>query len=381
MEAATAAAVPPLVTFDSATITFGCRCDEELHSEALHDPNVQAQFREALITFFASLFSVLMTDDRTRRPEPLVFVVTPGHLCYFRFGRSLDVDSMCRWSLVYTFLDRFVRIPFAVLWDTAFIDTLLHDVQHQVTPRIVQKCMPHNVAILRQTRNVLDETDVITFVFADRVLDPATVSSKVSIPKNNQTPPNMYHTWETGFHVSAYHNLLARCQTSSVQMLLRRIEQNRTQSAKEWSPKYHRNVLTVIQGTGTGKTRLVQECAQSQYVVYVCLRPTKAERGFPLRSPIADTFLDLPLTPHRWQNVDVFNRFFAALCRAITNVARRVPSVVVHDPSQFWKYTARENHLLFCADIEAAYHPRPHPPAPSTGSSDDLQSLPIELQR
>jgi hypothetical protein len=33
--AAAAAAVPPLVTFDSATITFGCRCQEELHSEAL----------------------------------------------------------------------------------------------------------------------------------------------------------------------------------------------------------------------------------------------------------------------------------------------------------------------------------------------------------
>lgn len=333
------------------------------------DPNMQAQFCEALKTFFESTFDLLMSDAFKRRPEPLPFAVQMSDLPFFCFEKPpLDPDS--RWSLVTLFIGKFVQIPYSSLLEPAFLSQLRAVVETAIAPSY-EAIMRRNVELLLQTKSIPEPTDVVNYVFSSSVIEPATLSSLVSIVVPSQLPLYAEDALQEGFYRTDYHNLLATHQTSPVQMLLGRIKSNLAWSkeAMEGTKKYyHSNFMAVIQGSGSGKSRIVKEVAQSHNVVYMCLRPS-ASKGFPPRSTITDMFLRLPLTNiDRHQNNAEFSKFFAAMFRAISNVARKAPSVV-NNRSAFWNYTVRDYHADFCASIDAAYH------------SPDLQPLKEELQR
>jgi hypothetical protein len=57
-------------------------------------------------------------------------------------------------------------------------------------------------------------------------------------------------------------------------------------------PIYYAPYSALIQGSGTGKTKMAFECNSSFILIYICCRISEST-GFPMRSPLADIFLTL----------------------------------------------------------------------------------------
>lgn len=71
--------------------------------------------------------------------------------------------------------------------------------------------------------------------------------------------------------------------------------------AKSWEQlKYYSPYCTLVQGSGTGKTRFLIQVGQRSFMFYICLRPEGRQYGFPYRSTCASRVLDLRTEDEVW---------------------------------------------------------------------------------
>eukprot|EP01033_Poteriospumella_lacustris_P003851 gene3851-2735_t len=154
---------------------------------------------------------------------------------------------------------------------------------------------------------------------------------------------------------SKYHNLLAGTTLASpADLLIRRIR-DIFALGFEKNQKFYANFTSMIQGSGSGKSRLVKECSREFYVVYLCLRPEDSS-GVPRRSSLASTLLALANTVTTDNGTSKIDQFFAAMFHVIASKVR-TPWLPVDDhgrvsPQTFWRYLVEEDSDDFATTVQ-----------------------------
>eukprot|EP01033_Poteriospumella_lacustris_P010732 gene10732-7640_t len=153
---------------------------------------------------------------------------------------------------------------------------------------------------------------------------------------------------------STYHNLLADTALESpADLLIRRIR-GIVDLDLDRRNQFYANYACMIQGPGSGKSRLVKECSKEFYVVHLCLRPEDSS-GVPPRSELAPALLALAKTITKDNSNDKIDQFFAAMFHVIASkvapALRAVESGCV-SPQALWKYIVEENSANFAADVQ-----------------------------
>eukprot|EP01033_Poteriospumella_lacustris_P010008 gene10008-7154_t len=245
-------------------------------------------------------------------------------------------------------LFHFVNIPLrAIRHHSTFI---FEQLRPHLTPggrSSLEKC----VATLQGLNDVDEEVDIAPYLFdSDR-----NVQDIRALPRPSDGSGTSVKALDQGFFKSSCHNLLSDTNMPSpAQMLIKRLLGLVNLAHCIPSPiKFYANFTSLVQGSGSGKSRMAKECSQRFYVVYLCLRP-ETSSGVPPRSLLATSLLRLAETvTSEYECNACFNRFFAAIFYVIaTQVdweAFRTDGVV--SPASFWEYTMVTHASAFAEEV------------------------------
>eukprot|EP01033_Poteriospumella_lacustris_P014021 gene14021-10019_t len=250
-------------------------------------------------------------------------------------------------------LFHFVNIPLrAIRHHSTFI---FEQLRPHLTPggrSSLEKC----VATLQGLNDVDEEVDIAPYLFdSDR-----NVQDIRALPRPSDGSGTSVKALDQGFFKSSCHNLLSDTNMPSpAQMLIKRLLGLVNLAHCIPSPiKFYANFTSLVQGSGSGKSRMAKECSQRFYVVYLCLRP-ETSSGVPPRSLLATSLLQLVETvTSEYECNACFNRFFAAIFHVIaTQVdweAFRTDGVV--SPASFWDYTMVTHASAFAEEVLEVYN-------------------------
>lgn len=332
------------MAFDSTNKIIVCNVDSAGYS----DDGVQTQARGAFRSYFEHFYPDLMR--LVGREEIHLFQIPVDDLN----DVTVSHDHV---YMTTQYLKYYIKVLYSQV-----DQVLLNALQNSPKSAFLTK-MTRKVSELMQKADIPQTEDVTHTVLGQAPVEEDIAQLKTSpatAPVLQGTLPYDKRALEAGFCSSSYHNLLATYQTSPAQMLLARIQANWKWSSNELgdASRFYANFMAVIQGSGSGKSRLVNACAQQEYVIYLCLRPSDST-GFPPPSRIANTFLNLPIAPNtRAENQEQFSKFFAAVFRAVAAVAKKQLSPM--SPPDFWNCTADVRGNLLANEIALSLKGGPH---------------------
>lgn len=257
-----------------------------------------------------------------------------------------------------------------VIKDTLFhfVTIPLKDIQNQLSSDfIMDQLTPHlqdeemsllgqNLQTLQALDNVNNEMDVASYLFRYDL----TAQDLRALRRPSDQSRMAARALEHGFFESRYHNLLADVgMPSPAQMMIQRLlGLVNLPTPLPSSFKFYANFTCLVQGSGSGKSRLAAQCSQRFYEVFLCLRPENSS-GYPPRSLLATPLLQLAetITDENDGNAR-FERFFAAVFHVIATYdwdALRTTNGIV-SPATFWEYTMVTHATSFAETVLTVYN-------------------------
>ena len=107
-------------------------------------------------------------------------------------------------------------------------------------------------------------------------------------------------------------------------------------STKWKSTMYYAPYTSLVQGSGTGKSRLFKEISCDVYIFYCCFRSLRST-GYPPRSSIASVLLNIP--SNRYETI---LRFVAYLNSSLLQLAEELSQELPCDKSEWYKQQIEE---------------------------------------
>eukprot|EP01033_Poteriospumella_lacustris_P011926 gene11926-8511_t len=264
------------------------------------------------------------------------------------------IEGMSQTFFISTYLRSFVRIPLTAIKDPVRCDPILNELIGCFDEQSMVDDLQNVVSQLQTLPDAYDHIDAAPYLFAD-------FSTLASLQSLRTTPGPREPSAEAlsyGYFQSSYHNLMAEGGLPSpAEMLIERLRAVSTWGVKLRS-QFYANFACLVQGSGSGKSRLAKECSAHFYVVYLCLRPASSS-GSPPRSALATLFLHIAEEAAVTQEAHrlLIDRFFAAIFYVIaTQVDWEAHSTDGRvSPSTFWEYTMVEQAASFSQKVARTF--------------------------
>eukprot|EP01033_Poteriospumella_lacustris_P007159 gene7159-5152_t len=279
--------------------------------------------------------------------DPPIYMRRPG----YSFGNPITNHQSD--AFINTYLHWFVRIPLASVKNTAECDAIVNELIEGLQDESMVEDLQNVVSHLKKLQDANENIDVAPFLF-QATLTEANLQSLRTTPG---VPKPAVEALSYGYFQSPYHNLMTDDGLSPAEMLMERLRSVSTWGAERRRP-FHANFACLVQGSGSGKSRLAKECSAHFYVVYLCLR-TASSSEIPARSAMATPFLNIALeeAATKKSHLDLIDRYFAAIFYVIaTEVdweAHRTDGRV--SPATFWEYTTGGQADSFSQKVERAF--------------------------
>eukprot|EP01033_Poteriospumella_lacustris_P019713 gene19713-14315_t len=269
----------------------------------------------------------------------------------YEFGKPIEEQQQK--IFIHTYLHWFLRIPLASIKNSAECDAIVKDLIEGLEYESMVEDLQSIVSQLQTLQDANENIDVAPFLFQATL----TEDNLQSLRTTPGVPKPAVEALSYGYFQSPYHNLMVDDMPSPAEMLIERLRSVSTWGAECRRP-FHANFACLVQGSGSGKSRLAKECSAHFYVVYLCLRPASSSE-IPPRSAMATPFLNIALeeAATKKSHLDLIDRFFAAIFYVIaTEVeweAHRTDGRV--SPATFWEYTMGGQADSFSQKVERAF--------------------------
>jgi hypothetical protein len=303
------------------------------------DPNDEgaSDFESCLRQYFLLKYPALMYKySRREQVDDLTEIMSPVADCPVGPNKTTFLEAYA--------LPKFVMIPY---------DDIINESARGIIVE-ANRDWTFNVEKLLELQSEADPAqDISPFLAAMGVASMLPTLRRKQQPQTQ--PPGFLDEVYRAYFKSTYHNLLAGTNLQSPADLL--IQRIRDIFALDIDDRdlFYANFSSVIQGSGSGKSRLVKECSREFYVVYLCLRP-EGSSGVPPRSELTSQLLALAKSVTKDNCTSKIDQFFAAMFYVIASKVATELRAVDDDgrvsPQTFWKYIVEENSPDFASSVK-----------------------------